>query len=45
MLKSIGSGSLGLCYCKFDNNPRILTAFEEITKKEYEARLLERVEQ
>ena len=44
MLKSVGNGSLGMCYCKFDNSPRILTAFEEITKKEYEARLLERVE-
>lgn len=42
MMKSIGNGSLGMCYCKFDNSPRILVPFEEITKVEYESRLKEK---
>lgn len=43
MLKSVGSGGMGMCYCQFDSG-RTLIPFDEITKKEYEARLLERVE-
>ena len=41
MMEAISSGGQGMCYCEFDNG-RILVEYEEITKKEYEARLKEK---
>jgi hypothetical protein len=41
MMESINGGGLGMCYCEFDNG-RTLIPYDEITKKEYNARLKEK---
>lgn len=42
ILDECGSGGQGMCYCEYDNG-RVFIEYEEISKKEYEARLKEKL--